>query len=234
MSDLVLNLVERRVLGVLLEKSLAQPEYYPMTLNAIVAACNQKNNRDPVLELDEDAVWHALEQLRQAGLVAKVLPAPGSRVDRFKHDVDAKLGWPKPQKAVMTELLLRGPQTAGELRTRASRMYAFDNLEAVSAVIEWLSSQSPPLVVAMPRVVGQSAVRFAHRLYPADEAPLADTADAPSQAGRPAPRAPAPAASGGESTVALVEQLDGLQSEVAELHEAVAELRRRLDRLEGR
>lgn len=232
MSELVLNLVERRVLGVLLEKSLAQPEYYPMTLNAIVAACNQKNNRDPVMELDEDAVWHALEQLRQAGLVAKVLPAQGSRVDRFKHDVDAKLGWPKPQKAVMAELLLRGPQTVGELRTRASRMYAFENLEAVSAIIEWLSSQSPPLVAAMPRVVGQSAVRFAHQLCPADEAPAVETARTPEPSGE-SPGGPSTAGGGGSPSV-LTEQLEGLQSEIAELHQAVAELRRRLDRLEGR
>lgn len=250
MADLLLNLVERRVLGVLIEKSLAQPEYYPMTLNALVAACNQKNNRDPVLDLDDGAVWHALDQLRQSGLVAKVLPAPGSRVERFRHDVDPKLGWPKAQKAIMAELLLRGPQTQGELRNRASRMYAFENADAVSAVIEWLSNQTPPLVAVAPRVPGQSAVRYRHTLYPTDEQPAGDlsgAAAAPASTTRPvqasttraeptigAPAIGPAAASELEHPSVLVEQLEGLQSEVAELHEAVAELRRRIDRLEGR
>jgi uncharacterized protein YceH (UPF0502 family) len=228
--SMTLTAIERRVLGVLLEKSLAQPEYYPMTLNAIVAACNQKNNRDPVMELDEDAVWTALEQLRQHGLTSKVLPAPGSRVDRFKHEVDAKWQWPKPQKAIMTELLLRGAQTVGELRTRASRMYAFDNLESVSAVIDWLSSQTPPWMNVLPRAAGQSTVRYAHTLYPDDEKPAhgeLSIAHAPQRAER---AASTPA----ELISALQDVLEALQSEVAELHQEVATLRRRIDTLEGR
>lgn len=228
--SLTLNAIERRVLGVLLEKSLAQPEYYPMTLNAIVAACNQKSNRDPVMELDEDAVWTALEQLRQHGLSGKVLPAPGSRVERFKHEVDTKWQWPKAQKAVMTELLLRGAQTVGELRTRASRMYAFDNLEAVSAVIDWLSSQTPPWMNVLPRSPGQSAVRYAHTLYSDDEKPAVAETAAPVSA----TRVERTALGSTELIGTLQEVLEALQSEVAELHQEVAALRRRIDTLEGR
>lgn len=228
--SLTLNAIERRVLGVLLEKSLSQPEYYPMTLNAIVAACNQKSNRDPVMELDEDAVWSALEQLRQHGLSAKVLPAPGSRVERFKHEVDAKWQWPKAQKAIMTELLLRGAQTVGELRTRGSRMYAFDNLESVSAVIDWLSSQTPPWMGVLPRAPGQSTVRYAHTLYPDDEQPAHGE---PALAHAPQ-RSERAASTPAELISALQDVLEALQSEVAELHQEVATLRRRLDTLEGR
>ena len=228
--SLTLNAIERRVLGVLLEKSLSQPEYYPMTLNAIVAACNQKSNREPVMELDEDAVWTALEQLRQHGLSGKVLPAPGSRVERFRHEVDAKWQWPKAQKAVMTELLLRGPQTVGELRTRASRLYAFENLEAVSAVIDWLSSQTPPWMSVLPRSPGQSAVRYAHTLFPDDEKPTVTESAAPA-AGSRVERS---ALGSPELIGTLQDVLEALQTEVAELHQEVASLRRRIDTLEGR
>lgn len=112
--------VERRVLGVLLEKSLAQPSYYPMTLNAVVNACNQKSNRDPTMNLNEDAVWDALDALRERGLVARMLAGMSGRVDRFKHEAKTHFGWEKPQRAVMAELLLRGPQTVGELRSRCA------------------------------------------------------------------------------------------------------------------
>lgn len=226
-----LNLIERRVLGVLLEKALAQPEYYPMTLNAVVTACNQKNNRDPVMNLDEDAVWHALEQLRQNGLASKVLPGAGSRVDRFKHEVDAKWQWPKAQKALMAELLLRGPQTLGEMRTRGSRLYAFDNLESVSAVLDWLSSQTPPWIRILPRGAGQSADRYAHLLYPEDEA-ASLASESPTS--RSAPLSSPPSALANNSADELRSQLEAVQSEVAELHELVANLTRRLERLEGR
>ncbi|MCA9244565.1 MAG: DUF480 domain-containing protein, partial [Phycisphaerales bacterium] len=123
--DVILNEFERRVLGVLMEKALTQPAGYPMTVNSIVAGCNQKSNRDPVMEVDEDVVWSTLESLRERGLVSKVLPPPGSRAERFKHDVSQALNWQTPQRAIMTELMLRGPQTPGELRTRCERMAPF-------------------------------------------------------------------------------------------------------------
>lgn len=157
--------VQRRVLGVLIERSLYQPQYYPMTVNAIAAGCNQKSNRDPEMNLDEDAVWSALEVLRSAGLVSRVLPGGSSRVERWRHEAKEIFGWEKPQRAIMAELLLRGPQTIGELRGRAHRLYAFENAEAVAAVVEGLSSGEQPFVAPLPRAPGQSAVRYAHRLY---------------------------------------------------------------------
>lgn len=229
MSEITLNAVERRVLGTLLEKSLASAEYYPMTLNALVAGCNQKNNRDPVTNLDEDAVWSALDQLRQYGLTSKVLPGGASRVERYKHEVTAKWDWPKPQKAIMTELLLRGPQTSGELRTRANRLCAFDNLESVTAVIDWLATQANPWVRVLPRDAGQSAVRFAHTLYPPEEAANLSIVEA-----RSLQQTSASGAVSASATNSLQAQVDSLQTELAELHNAVAELRSRIDRLEGR
>lgn len=233
---LVLHSLERRVLGVLLEKSLTQPEYYPMTLNAIVAGCNQKNNRSPVMELDEEAVWQTIEQLRGKSLVSKVLPSGSARTERYKHEVEAALKWEKPLRAVMTELLLRGPQTVGELRTRASRMYAFENIEAVSGVIDALQRHDPPLVVVLPRGPRESAVRYAHTLHPPDEAPESALAHGTSPAGEDGlqsrERHGGPSASG----AARVDDaaIENLQAEVAELHQAIAELRRRIETLEAR
>ncbi|MFN0137240.1 MAG: YceH family protein [Phycisphaerae bacterium] len=239
--SLQLNPLERRVLGVLLEKSLTQPEYYPMSVNAIVAGCNQKNNRDPVMELDEDAIWSTLESLRGKHLVAKVLPSGTSRVDRWKHEVELALKIEKPQRAVLTELLLRGPQTVGELRTRAYRMYAFENIEAVSAVLDFLGQLDPPMVSTLPRGPRESAIRFAHTFYPPDEAPAAalpsagGAADAPSATVmRSAPASSVLRDARGDSGGSLQSQVDELQSEVAELHQLLAELRRRIEVVESR
>ena len=118
--DNTLNSVERRVLGVLIEKSLTQPDNYPISLNAVTMGCNQKSNRDPIMELDEDTVWQTLEELRSHGAVSRILAAPGTRVERFKHEIKEFLGWGPRQQAIMTELMLRGPQTVGELRGRCA------------------------------------------------------------------------------------------------------------------
>ncbi len=237
-----LNEVERRVIGVLLEKSLAQPQYYPMTANAIVAACNQKSNRDPIMNLDEEAVWNTLEVLRTAGLVSRLMPGGASRVERFKHEIREQLGWEKPQRAVMAELLLRGPQTVGELRTRCQRMYAFENTAAVQAVLDNLAGEDPPRVAPLPRAPGQSAIRYAHTLYPAGESPhqaapapevAAAPANAPASASAPAPPTGAPPAPALEDP-GLRTEVENLQSELADVHEALAELRRRVETLEQR
>ncbi len=230
-----LNEVERRVLGVLMEKALTHPQYYPMTTSAIVTACNQKSNRDPVMSLDEEAVWNAMEVMRAGGLVLRLLPGGASRVERFRHEAKEFFGWEKPQRAVMAELLLRGLQTVGELRGRCMRMYPFENVEAVSAVLGTLCQTDPPLVTTLPRGPGQSAVRHGHQLYYPEEwanlaqsPPMAAASVAASSPSAPATSAPAPA-----ELAALREQLEGLQGEVGELHESVADLRQRLARLEG-
>jgi len=223
--EMIFDVVERRTLGVLMEKSATQPDYYPMTLNAIVAACNQKSNRDPVMDLDEDVVWDALSSLIERGLVLRILPPPGARTDKFKHEVASVLSWQSPQRAIMTELMLRGAQTVGELRTRCSRMTAFDNIKAVRTVLDSLENWTPALVHELPRSPGQSAVRFDHLLYPDEErAARGSTASVSSS---PAERLDLPAGD-------VREELNALTDQVTELREAFSELRDRLHALENK
>jgi hypothetical protein len=212
---------ERRVLGVLLEKSLAQTAYYPMTLQAIVSGANQKSNREPVMELDEDAVWSAIEALRQRGLVTRLLPAGSARSDRFKHEVHTVFGWEKPQRAIMAELLLRGPQTIGELRSRCMRMYPFENTDALAAALDALTRADPPFAAPLARSPGQSAVRFTHRFYPDEERSAAgEHALAHPATGDPGHRNPSsPDAS------ATAGELDSLRGHIVSLESQVAELR---------
>ncbi len=230
-----LNEIERRVLGALIEKSMTQTQYYPMTLNSLVSACSQKSNRDPLMTLDEDAVWDTLERLRAAGLVSRILPGGVSRVERFRHEVKQMLGWEKPQWAVMAELLLRGPQTVGELRSRCARMYPFETTDAVAAVLAGLGSEDPPRAELLPRVAGQSAARYAHRLYePAEWEVLSR---APADAVTPASLvAHIPSADSLDSNVPLEpsrSELALLRGELSELRESLADLSRRVERLES-
>lgn len=230
-----LNEVERRVLGSLMEKSMANPEYYPMTENALVAACNQKQNRDPVMELDGEAVWAALESLRQRSLVSMVLPAPGARTKRFKHEVETHYGWPKRERAIMAELLLRGPQTAGELRTRCSRFVPFEDLDAVTLVLDNLAQRDQPVVAALPREPGRSAVRYTHLLYPPDESPQAA---APARPSATAVLTSVPSIAEGSVPAPAVRRdaapTSGADAdEIAALRAEIAELRARLERLEN-
>lgn len=235
MSD-TLNSIERRVLGVLLEKALAQPQYYPMTLNAIVAACNQKNNRDPVMDLDEDAIWTTLDVLRQKGLVSRLMPGGGARTDRFKQEAQTVFGWEKPQRAAMAELLLRGPQTIGELRTRCARMFPFENLESVTAVLDGLMQRQPPHVSLLPRAPGQSVVRYGHLFYPEKDRPTDKTASAQGEDHALLSTATTIAATTTTSATDHVHanEIEALQLELADVHEALAELRRRVVELERR
>lgn len=239
--DQTFNEIERRVLGVLMEKAMTQPDYYPMTLNAITAGCNQRSNRDPVMALDEVAVQAALDALRQRGLVEHVLPAPGGRTDRFRHKVEARFSWSPRERAVVAELLLRGPQTSGELRTHCSRMVPFDSLDIVGNVLEMLRSADPPVVAPLPREPGRAAIRYTHLFYPEGEQPTVDSAP---PAVSMAPRTPAcppseAAASIDRFPAASVEvshvqtQLDDLQAELAEVINELSELRRRIEAVEG-
>ena len=210
-----LNSVQRRVLGVLIEKSLAQPEYYPMTVNAIVTACNQKNNRDPVLELDESTVFDELEELRHAGLVGRVLAGPGSRADRFKHDALGIYTWGNRQQAIMAELLLRGPQTLNELKTRCARMVEFESLEALQITLDSLQETPPPWIVLLPRQPGQREARYQHRLYMNDEAPPAATERHPAAADRAAP------AARNDGRLELLARIENLERRLQELERRI-------------
>lgn len=223
-----LDEIERRVFGVLMEKSLTQPDSYPMSSNAVVGGCNQKSNRDPVLDLDEETVLGVLEGLRRRGLVSLVLPAPGARVNRYRHEGESRFGWGKRQRAVMTELLLRGPQTVGELRSRCSRMFPFEDLEAVSTVLESLSEGDSPVVAELPRRPGQPAIRYAHLLSPDNEDPA--SCSALSSPGGPT----ATAASPPKAEVELSRlELEDLRAEVAELRGELGRLSHRVESLES-
>ncbi len=157
--DLLLHPVEVRVLGSLLEKEVTTPEYYPLSLNALINACNQKSNRDPVVSFDEATVEQALQSLRDKGLLLAISGA-GSRVQKYGHRISEKLNLGRPELAILCELMLRGPQTLGELRTRAERMHPFDDLEQVQSVIDRL----PELITKLDRRPGEKESRYAHLL----------------------------------------------------------------------
>jgi len=199
----VLDAVEIRVLGCLLEKQQLTPEYYPLTVNALVAACNQRSSREPVMELGEREVLAALDRLAAHVLVWR---SAGSRADRWAHSLDRRLELDPPAKAILTLLFLRGPQTPGELRGRAERMYAFSTGAEVEQVLHRLAAAPEPLVVELPRQPGHKETRWAH---------LA--------AGRPAVAAtePAPvaarAADLGERVARLEERVEELSTSLAAL-----------------
>lgn len=152
-----LDAAETRVLGSLIEKQMATPEYYPLTLNALVAACNQKSNREPVMELGETDVQHALDRLQEEKLVWKVM---GGRAVRWEQNLDSSLQLDRPSKAVVALLFLRGPQTAGEMRSRSDRLYAFESIAEVEDTLRRLDS----IAVELPRRPGQKESRWMQTL----------------------------------------------------------------------
>ena len=170
---LKLNAAQRRALGVLIEKSKTTPGGYPLTLNALLVGCNQLTCREPLMRMTEDEAAKAARELGALGLAAEADPGRGARVERYRHTVDESLKWNEARQAVMAELLLRGPQTAGELKTNASRMATLPDLEALVGILKEMASQDPPLVVELPRQPGKSAARFDHLLYSEERAPSA-------------------------------------------------------------
>lgn len=160
----ILTDVETRVLGSLIEKQVTTPEYYPLTLNALTLACNQKNNRNPVTSYSENQVSDALESLREKNLTY-VFYGSTSRVPKYKHVMTEVMHLTPPELALMCVLMLRGPQTPGELRGNASRLHDFSTLEEVEETLNALISHDPePLAVRLPRQPGRKEVRFAHLL----------------------------------------------------------------------
>ena len=156
--------IEVRVLGSLVEKQVTTPEYYPLTINSLMLACNQKNNRHPVTAYSEDTVAQAVETLREKNLTY-VFFGSTSRVPKFKHVMTEVLHLSQAQLAVMCVLMLRGSQTVGELRERGARLHEFSSLEEVEATLNSLITREPEhLVVRLPRLAGQKEVRFAHLL----------------------------------------------------------------------
>ncbi len=206
-----------RVVGALVEKELTTPQQYPLTLNALRAACNQATARDPVTAYTDDELLAALDELKRAQLVTTAY-ARGSRVPRFEQQLDAHLDLDRRQTAVLAVLLLRGPQTVGELRQRTDRMADLDSLEEVQEILDGLVAHpyGDPLVTRLPRRPGQSQDRWAHLL--GGDVAVAAPVDTPS-----APSAPGPV---GDD---LADEVATLVVEVERLREEVAGLRRRLD-----
>lgn len=156
-AHLTLRPVEVRVLGSLIEKEITTPEYYPLSLNALVNACNQKSNRDPVVSFDEDAVLEAIDTLRDKRF-ATIITGAGSRVPKYAHRFSETLNLGRREIAVLCELMLRGPQTIGELRNRTERMHRFDDLSEVESIIERL----PEMITRLGRRPGEKEARYAH------------------------------------------------------------------------
>ena len=166
-----------RVLGCLVEKALTTPQQYPLSLNALTLACSQSTNREPVMTMDEVAVQRALQELKELHLVRFVLPSHGKSVTRFRHVLDEAYGLDRARVALLAVLLLRGPQTPGELRSRTGRMAEFDSLAALQAELEVLSEQPEPLVRLLSRQPGQKEDRWQQLL--ASEAAVDDTVAVP-------------------------------------------------------
>ena len=159
----ILNDAEVRVLGALIEKEITTPEYYPLSLNALVAACNQSSNRYPVVHYAEGDVGTAADSLREKGLV-HLVDRGESRVSKYRHVLYEAMNMSRQAIAVMCVLMLRGPQTVGEIRTRSNRLYDFTSLEDVETTLNSLMSGELPLIVRLPRQTGQKEVRYAHLL----------------------------------------------------------------------
>jgi uncharacterized protein YceH (UPF0502 family) len=218
--DILLSDVETRVLGSLVEKELTTPEYYPLSLNALVNACNQKSNRDPLMSLDEEAVREALRTLDKKGLAG---PADNmvSRVSKYEHRLQEAYNFTRHEIAILSELLLRGPQTPGELRSRADRMHKFEDLGIVQSTLQRLLKREPPLVTVLARQPGTKEARYAHLLSGEVEAPPQNSA----AAGISAPGG----ASGGERIARLEARVDNLQSEITDLKQQFATFRKQFE-----
>jgi uncharacterized protein YceH (UPF0502 family) len=231
----MLDRTGQRIVGVLLEKELAVPDSYPMTVSALLAGCNQKSNRDPEMSLEEFEVSGALMALRLDGWVVKL---EGGRADRFRHDVDRRLGLDAKQRAVLAELLLRGPQAPGALKTRVARMGFVGPVEDVEAVLESLRDRpGQPLVERLPRAPRERDARWAHCLGERGAAGAAAEPAAAEDAAHPAGEEPhsvrqvAPAAAQVAPAAARGAGLEALEARVARLEAQVAELTADLARL---
>ena len=160
--NILLSDVEARVLGCLVEKEITTPEYYPLSLNALVHACNQKSNRDPLMNVEEDTVRQALRALGELALARSA--SGDSRVAKFEHRLSDTFNFTRPETAILCELLLRGPQTPGELRSRAERMHPFEDLSVVQTTLKHLMERETPLVKVLSRQPGNKEARYAHLL----------------------------------------------------------------------
>lgn len=210
--DPPLDDISVRVLGCLMEKELTTPDNYPLTLNALTAACNQTSSRDPVMELDEATVSRALANLGTRTL-ARGIHRGDARAMRYRQEIGERLHLHPPERAVLSVLMLRGPQTPGEIKSRTGRAFEFVDASHVEVTLESLATLDTPLVTALPRRAGQKEVRYAHLLAgpPSIDDSEDDTGPSPARRSSSADR------------------VDALEQEVASLREEVAELRAELE-----
>lgn len=209
-----LDSTEVRVLGALMEKEQTTPDYYPMTINALIAACNQKSNRDPVTELSETQVVEALDLLRKDVLAWR---SDGARVERWSQSISRRLELSSASKAILTLLMLRGPQTPGQLRSRSGRMYSFSDLAEVETNLREMASGDAPLAVELDRQPGTKESRWAHRL---GVEPVNDTTE-PAPTPQIQPNLATPDAG-------LSDRVDALERQVEELVRDLTQLREEL------
>jgi len=212
----VLSHVEARVLGALIEKDITTPDYYPLSLNALINACNQKSNRDPVMNLGENAVRDALLSLSEKGLAGRVSSAD-SRVPKYEHRLQEAFNLPRAETAVLCVLLLRGAQTPGELRGRTERMHRFEELSDVHSALQRLIQRDSPLVQMLPRQPGTKETRYVHLLSGEME-----IAELPAQE-------PGVASADGDRIALLETELGGLKAELAELKKDFREFQKRFE-----
>lgn len=227
-----LDPIEIRVLGALMEKERTTPDSYPLTINAVIAACNQKSNRDPVMQLTETEVVEALDRLREDVLTWR---SDGARVERWQHSLDRRWQLDSAKKAIMCMLLLRGPQTVGELKTRCERQHHFDSAQEVEAVLRTMEADFDALVTELPRQPGKRDTRWMH-LVLADEYAEAQAPPAASPV-TPAPVvATTPPEPSGPSAMdrlnAAEERLTAAEAHIQHLEEELLALRRRLGDLD--
>jgi uncharacterized protein YceH (UPF0502 family) len=214
----LLSDVEVRVLGSLIEKDITTPDYYPLSLNALVNACNQKNNRDPVMTLNEDVVRAALDSLQVQRLAG---PASGadSRVTKYEHRLQEVFNFDRRETAILCVLLLRGAQTPGELRGRAERMYRFEALEDVHGALDRLSQREPPLAAVLPRQPGMKEARYMHLL----------SGSVPAAAEPTSARAAASFSADDGRVARLETEVAELRGEIAEMRQQLAAFRKQFD-----
>ena len=216
--NIVLSDIEARVLGCLVEKEITTPEYYPLSLNALLHACNQKSNREPLMNLDEDAVRHALRTLGEQALARSA--SGDSRVAKYEHRLSEVFNFTRPETAILCELLLRGPQTPGELRSRAERMHSFEDLSVVHTTLKHLMEREPPLAKLLPRQAGNKEARYAHLLSGDVE-----VREAPAEREVPVPKS---SAENGRLSQ-LESEITDLQREIADLKQQFAEFRKQFE-----
>jgi uncharacterized protein YceH (UPF0502 family) len=218
--DVKLSEVEARVLGCLIEKEMTTPEYYPLSLNALTNACNQKSNRDPVMALAEEDVVRALNRMRFNQLT--VVSGESSRVAKYRHILAERMGLVPAELAVICELLVRGPQTVGELRTRCERMHSFPDLNAVQEILKELTEREDPLIVRLPRQSGRKEARNAHLFCGMPDMTVEEQESAPEPA-----RVRVQA--GDERMTRLEQEVAGLREEVAGLRQLVEEFKKQFE-----